>query len=88
MTSLSDVDLRDPTSLVTSLSDVHCLRRRTVQYKQHIGTVTLTLDLFTSALPATVDVGNLFFEFERCIIFCFRVNVGRGTDRQTDGRTD
>jgi len=36
-------------------------------------------------LPVTSDVGNLFSEFERCVIFRFRVNGGHGTDGQTDG---
>ena len=38
-------------------------------------------------LPVTPDVSNPSSKFERCMVFCCRVNSCHGTDGRTDGQT-
>jgi len=39
-------------------------------------------------LPVTPDVDNIFYKFERCMVFRFRVNNGHTADGRTDRQTD
>jgi len=49
--------------------------------------VTLTFELMTPELLSVIpDVGNVFCQFERCMIFRLKVNYGgHVTDGQTGG---